>query len=100
MKLAAAHAIAALARREPSADLKRLYPDEELEFGRDYILPKPFDRRLLQAVAPAVAKAAMDSGVARRNIDDLEKYGLELRRCVVCADAEMENFLNNTCRLS
>ena len=100
MKLAAAHAIAALARREPSADLKRLYPDEELEFGRDYILPKPFDRRLLQAVAPAVAKAAMDRGVARRSIDDLEKYGLELRRCVVRADAEMENFLNNTCRLS
>lgn len=99
MKLAAAHAIAGLARREPSDDLRRLYPDENLEFGREYILPKAFDLRLLQAVAPAVAKAAVDSGVARRTIDDFEKYGLTLRHCVVRADAEMTDFLNKTCRL-
>ena len=67
MKLAATHAIAALAREEVDPDVKMNFPD--LEFGRDYLIPKPFDRRLLLAVAPAVARAAMETGVARLKLD-------------------------------
>ncbi|MDE6453852.1 MAG: malate dehydrogenase [Muribaculaceae bacterium] len=74
MKLAAARAVAALTR-EPATDaLRRLYPDKQLEFGPKYILPKPFDKRLLPVVAVAVARAAAESGVARRPLDDYDAY--------------------------
>ena len=74
MKLAAARAVAALAH-EPATDaLRRLYPDKSLEFGPKYILPKPFDKRLLPTVACAVAKAAAESGVARKPLADLDAY--------------------------
>jgi malate dehydrogenase (oxaloacetate-decarboxylating)(NADP+) len=74
MKLAAVDALAELAQRgEVVPDVvKRAYPGENFDFGPDYIIPKPFDSRVLQYVAPAVAQAAMDSGVARRPIDLLE----------------------------
>jgi malate dehydrogenase (oxaloacetate-decarboxylating)(NADP+) len=72
MKHAAVHALAELARRG-SKDIPeavvRAYPGEKFDFGPDYIIPKPFDPRVLLTVAPAVAKAAMDSGVARTQID-------------------------------
>jgi malate dehydrogenase (oxaloacetate-decarboxylating)(NADP+) len=74
MKLAAVHALAELARRGegvPQA-VRTAYPRDVFDFGRDYILPKPFDPRILTFVAPAVAQAAMDSGVARRKIDGVE----------------------------
>jgi malate dehydrogenase (oxaloacetate-decarboxylating)(NADP+) len=71
MKLAAVHALAELARRGEAVPevVKRAYPGENFDFGRNYIIPKPFDSRVLQYVSPAVAQAAMDSGVARDRID-------------------------------
>jgi malate dehydrogenase (oxaloacetate-decarboxylating)(NADP+) len=73
MKLAAAHALAELARREVPDAVRRIYRGEDLEFGPRYIIPKPFDPRVLATVATAVAKAAIDSGVARKQID-LDEY--------------------------
>ena len=74
MKLACAHALADLARAEPSDIVARAYGGDELRFGPDYLIPRPFDPRLIVELAPAVAKAAMDSGVARKPIADLEGY--------------------------
>lgn len=80
MKLAAAKAIAALAK-EPVPEIVTLaYEDANLQFGREYIIPKPFDPRLIQNVASAVAMAAIDSGVARYSIDDWDRYREELLR--------------------
>lgn len=69
MKLAAAHALAALAREDVPDSVLRAYGLDSLSFGKDYILPKPLDPRVMMWVAPAVAKAAIESGVARRQID-------------------------------
>ena len=75
MKLAAVYAIAALAKQPVPSVVNAAYNIEEsFRYGRQYILPKPLDPRLLSAVAPAVAKAAMKSGVARRHITDWEEY--------------------------
>ncbi len=74
MKIAAAHALAQLAREDCPDSVCRAYGNVKFSFGRDYIIPKPFDPRALLRVAPAVAKAAMDSGVARQPITDLERY--------------------------
>lgn len=79
MKLAAAEAIATMARKEADAALDAAYKGQKLKFGPDYLIPKPFDPRLLSAVAPAVADAAMKSGVATRPITDLEQYAHRLR---------------------
>jgi malate dehydrogenase (oxaloacetate-decarboxylating)(NADP+) len=73
MKLACVKAIAALAREPISAEVGAAYQDERLTFGPDYLIPKPFDPRLLPTIAYAVAKAALDSGVATRSID-LDSY--------------------------
>jgi len=78
MKLAAAYALAALAKEEVPESVKRAYGVKEMKFGREYIIPKPFDPRVLTWVAPAVAKAAMDTGVARRKIEDFEEYKRQL----------------------
>jgi malate dehydrogenase (oxaloacetate-decarboxylating)(NADP+) len=74
MELAAAMAIAELAQAETSEQVALAYGIESISFGPDYIIPRPFDPRLIARVAPAVAKAAMDSGVAARPIADLEAY--------------------------
>ena len=74
MKLACVHAIADLAMAEQSDVVASAYGEEELSFGPDYIIPKPFDPRLIVKIAPAVAKAAMDSGVATRPILDFDAY--------------------------
>lgn len=74
MKLAAVHALAKLAKEDVPDSVRRAYGNGELKFGREYLLPKPFDPRVLLRMAPAVAQAAMDSGVARRPILDMEKY--------------------------
>ena len=79
MKLAAAHAIAALTREPVPESVLRDYNLEKLEFGRGYLIPKPTDPRLLTTVATAVARAAIESGVARRPIIDWEAYAGELR---------------------
>ena len=93
MKLAAARAIAALARTEVPADVVALYPDEPLRFGPEYLLPKPFDRRLLANVPPAVVRAAMDGGLARHAIRDLDHYGRRLQRYISDTDAHMQRFI-------
>ncbi len=82
MKLAALKAIAALARAEQSDIATRAYGGEPQRFGPDYIIPRPFDPRLILRVAPAVARAAMDSGVATRPITDLDAYQQSLARFV------------------
>ena len=78
MKIAAAHAIAKLAREDVPDEVGAAYADQTLQYGPDYLIPAPFDPRLIKAVAMAVAKAAMDSGVARKPIIDMEAYGNEL----------------------
>jgi len=77
MKLAAAHALAALAREDVPDSVMKAYDLDQLRFGPDYIIPKPVDSRVLMWVAPAVAKAAMETGVARKHID-LDVYMDEL----------------------
>ena len=77
MKVAAAQALAALARQPATDDVKALYPDETLEFGTGYIIPKPFDRRLFVEVSYAVAEAAVKSGVAQKAVD-LAAYRADL----------------------
>lgn len=80
MKLAAVHALAELTK-QPVPDLVNLaYNEKNITFGPTYIIPKPLDPRLLATVAPAVAKAAMESGVARKEITDWEAYKLELNK--------------------
>ncbi|MGB9609478.1 MAG: NADP-dependent malic enzyme [Bryobacteraceae bacterium] len=79
MKLAATYALAELARMDVPDSVRRAYGVETLEFGPDYIIPKPFDPRVLTYVAPAVARAAMETGVARKHID-LKIYRDELEK--------------------
>ena len=74
MKIAAANALAELAREEVPESVKSAYGVNEMAFGPDYIIPKPFDQRVLTSVSPAVAKAAMDTGVARKKIKDFDEY--------------------------
>jgi len=74
MKLACIDGIAALARATTSAEAAAAYQGEEMTFGADYLIPKPFDPRLIGVVSSAVAKAAMETGVATRPIADLEAY--------------------------
>jgi malate dehydrogenase (oxaloacetate-decarboxylating)(NADP+) len=82
MQLACVRAIAELAQAEQSDVVAMAYGGEELSFGPEYIIPKPFDPRLIIKIAPAVAKAAMDSGVATRPIDDFDAYRQELTNFV------------------
>lgn len=79
MKLAAVRAIANLAKENVPETVMKAYNESNVEFGRTYIIPKPIDPRLIECVSPAVAKAAMDSGVAKHPILDWDKYRLELR---------------------
>jgi malate dehydrogenase (oxaloacetate-decarboxylating)(NADP+) len=78
MKLACVHAIADLAQAEQSDVVAMAYGGQDLSFGPDYIIPTPFDPRLIVKIAPAVAKAAMDSGVATRPLADMEAYRQQL----------------------
>ena len=78
MKMAAVHALADLAKRSVPEQVNIVYDEVSLSFGREYIIPKPFDPRLIYEIPPAIAKAAMDSGVALEPILDWEKYREEL----------------------
>ncbi len=82
MKTACVHALAKLARMEVSEVSSKAYGGKELKFGREYLIPQPFDPRILIHVAPAVAQAAMDSGVATRHIDDMAEYENKLNEFV------------------
>ena len=79
MKMAAANAIAELAREPVPQEVLQAYSKDALTFGRDYIIPTPFDPRLITRVSMAVAKAAVDSGVAKTPIQDWTKYEKELQ---------------------
>ena len=80
MKLAAVHAIADLAKEAVPEEVNEAYGEKNISFGKEQIIPKPLDSRLITSVSPAVAKAAMDSGVAQNPIEDWEAYELELKR--------------------
>jgi malate dehydrogenase (oxaloacetate-decarboxylating)(NADP+) len=82
MKMACVQALAAMAHEEVSDEVAMAYPGEELSFGPEYLIPKPFDPRLIITIAPAVAQAAMSSGVATRPIADLAAYRDKLREFV------------------
>ena len=82
MKLAAAHAIAELTKEPVPENVKMAYHDQTLSFDRNYIIPKALDNRLISWVAPAVAKAAIDSGVAHKNIEDWDEYRENLEKRV------------------
>ncbi len=78
MKMAAVHALADLAKKTVPEQVNIVYDQVSLSFGKDYIIPKPFDPRLIYEIPPAIAKAAIESGVAKEPIEDWEKYKEEL----------------------
>lgn len=94
MKLACVHAIADLARAEQSDMLVGAYGETALTFGPDYLIPKPFDPRLIVRIAPAVAKAAMDSGVATRPIEDFDAYRATLQNFVYHSGVVMKTMFS------
>ncbi len=90
MKVAAAHALAALAREPVPQEVGRAYSGQHFEFGPEYIIPKPFDPRLIAVVSSAVAKAACDSGVAREPISDWIAYEAKLARMTSRSEMVMQ----------
>jgi malate dehydrogenase (oxaloacetate-decarboxylating)(NADP+) len=90
MEIAAVHAIAELAQAEQSERVAAAYAGANLFFGRAYLIPKPFDHRLMMMIAPAVAKAAADSGVAQRPIHDLDAYREKLKDFVYASGTTMK----------
>ena len=90
MEIAAVHAIAELAQAEQSEVVAAAYVGEKLAFGPEYLIPKPFDPRLMMKIAPAVAKAAFESGVALRPIADLEAYRVKLQSFVYASGTMMK----------
>src|SRR5476651_2211255 len=82
MKIACVRALAELARKEPSEVVARAFGEQDLSFGPDYLIPSPFDPRLIVKIAPAVARAAMDSGVATRPVTDFDAYAQQLLQFV------------------
>ncbi len=94
MKLACVRQIADLVKSETSEEVANAYAGQELSFGPDYIIPKPFDSRLILRIAPAVAQAAADSGVATRPIADMEAYRQQLGRFVYQTGILMQPIFN------
>ena len=90
MEIAAVHAIADLAQAEQSEVVAAAYSGEQLAFGPEYLIPKPFDPRLMMKIAPAVAKAAADSGVALRPIVDMDAYREKLQSFVYASGTTMK----------
>ncbi len=90
MEIAAVHAIADLAQAEQSEVVAAAYAGATLSFGPEYLIPKPFDPRLMMRIAPAVAKAAADSGVAQRPIADLDAYREKLQTFVYASGTTMK----------
>ncbi|WP_296871174.1 NADP-dependent malic enzyme [Tibeticola sp.] len=90
MELAAVHAIAELAQAEQNEVVAAAYAGEKLAFGPEYLIPKPFDPRLMMKIAPAVAKAAADSGVAQRPVADLDAYRQRLESFVYASGTIMK----------
>ena len=90
MKIACVKAIADLATQESTDEVAKAYAGEQLKFGPDYIIPKPFDPRLIENVPAAVVQAAMESGVAKRPIEDMDAYRADLSRYVVRSSMFMQ----------
>jgi len=90
MEIAAVHAIAELAQAEQSEVVAAAYAGEKLAFGPEYLIPKPFDHRLMMKIAPAVAQAAFDSGVATRPIQDMTAYRQQLQSFVYASGTVMK----------
>jgi malate dehydrogenase (oxaloacetate-decarboxylating)(NADP+) len=90
MEIAAVHAIAELAQAEQSEVVAAAYVGEKLAFGPEYLIPKPFDPRLMMKIAPAVAQAAADSGVARRPVADMDAYRERLQSFVYASGNTMK----------
>jgi malate dehydrogenase (oxaloacetate-decarboxylating)(NADP+) len=90
MEIAAVHAIAELAQAEQSEVVAAAYVGEQLAFGAEYLIPKPFDPRLMMKIAPAVAQAAASSGVAQRPITDLDTYREKLQSFVFASGTLMK----------
>ncbi|MCZ8252887.1 MAG: NADP-dependent malic enzyme [Hylemonella sp.] len=90
MEIAAVRAMAELAQAEQSEVVAAAYAGEKLSFGPDYLIPKPFDPRLMIKIAPAVAQAAMDSGVAQNPITDMEAYREKLQAFVYASGTTMK----------
>ncbi|MBK6866582.1 MAG: NADP-dependent malic enzyme [Burkholderiales bacterium] len=94
MEIAAVHAIADLAQAEQSEVVARAYAGHTLSFGPEYLIPKPFDPRLMMKIAPAVAQAAADSGVAQRPITDLDAYRDKLQTFVYASGTTMKPIID------
>jgi len=94
MKLAAVYAIAELAEAEQSDAVAAVYGEESLTFGAEYLIPKPFDPRLITKIAPAVAQAAMDSGVASRPLTDMAAYHEQLSNFIYQSGLLMKPVFN------
>jgi malate dehydrogenase (oxaloacetate-decarboxylating)(NADP+) len=90
MEIAAVYAIAELAQAEQSEVVAAAYAGQQLSFGPEYLIPKPFDPRLMMKIAPAVAKAAQDSGVALRPIQDMDAYREKLQSFVYASGTTMK----------
>ena len=90
MEIAAVHAIAELAQAEQSEVVAAAYAGQQLAFGPEYLIPKPFDPRLMMKIAPAVAKAAADSGVALRPVKDMDAYREKLQSFVYASGTAMK----------
>ncbi len=94
MEIAAVHAIAELAQAEQSEVVAAAYAGQQLAFGPEYLIPKPFDPRLMMKIAPAVAQAAADSGVALRPIADMDAYRERLQSFVYASGTTMKPIFN------
>lgn len=94
MKIAAVHALAKLAREDVPDSVSRAYGGKKFKFGPEYIIPKPFDPRVLLWVAPAVAQAAMKSGVARQPIKNINDYREELEKILGTSRGLIRNVIN------
>jgi malate dehydrogenase (oxaloacetate-decarboxylating)(NADP+) len=94
MKIAAVHALAKLAREDVPDSVSRAYGGKKFQFGPEYIIPKPFDPRVLLWVAPAVAQAAMKSGVARLPIKNMDEYKEQLERLLGNSKGLIRNVIN------
>ena len=100
MQIGCVNAIAELARRTSAAETAAVYGDKSLHFGEDYLIPKPFDPRLLSVVAGAVAEAAMESGVATRPLEDIDAYRSQLEAHVYRSSMIMRNVFSESRRES
>lgn len=97
MKVACVHAIADLAKGASSEVVSAAYGGQTLRFGPDYLIPKPFDPRLISRICPVVAKAAMDSGVAQRPLEDLDAYAAQLEQFVFRTGLVMKPIFDQAC---